>query len=320
MIGLKHAFFEKAADRMPEGMRPSPFTDRTDWVGQGPLTFLVSNGFPSTRGHALILPRDFATYRLTDLARDELKEHIRMLHRVKDAFNQHFKPDGYNIGWNVGFDGGQSIAHAHMHIMPRYDAVNRAHHINPRGGIARLPLKEQPAFYGRRHKGDLHRLEKTLLQSMPVLTRNDHAYAVPVPRDIAMTPGHTLILTRRGLSSVFDLSAEEGVAQLDLALQVMNMQSCSTTPPDGYNLGWDVGAAAGQLLSQTYLHVVPRYRGDIETPRGGIVRIIPEAAWPDATDYYDKKNVGRDVALTKKIVFPFNFWDGPDRQNVMCLG
>jgi len=48
--------------------------------------------------------------------------------------------------------------------------------------------------------------------------------------------------------------------------------------PDGYNLGVNVGAAAGQTVDHAHLHVIPRYRGDVADPRGGIRWIIPGRA------------------------------------------
>ena len=39
---------------------------------------------------------------------------------VKEYIDNKYKPDGYNIGWNVGKAGGQEVAHAHVHIIPRY--------------------------------------------------------------------------------------------------------------------------------------------------------------------------------------------------------
>lgn len=316
---MKREFFQSASDRLPAGMRPSPFTDRTDWLGQGDLTFAVTNGFPSTPGHTLVLPRDFGVYRFTELARDELAEHHRMLRFLTRAFNRHFKPDGYNIGWNVEFHGGQSIAHAHMHILPRYHAINKQHKINPAGGIAMMPFAQIPPFYSSRRTSTRARFEWEIMNQLPILTENDTAFAVQLGRMEAVTPGHTYILTRQKHDNILTCGEDEFVAQLDLALKVMAMQQCGDRPPQGYNLGWDVGAAAGQVLEQTYLQVIPRYAGDMDTPRGGIVRIIPQRAWPQQTDYYDKKNVGKDVALQDKVVFPFHFWATPGRADTIDL-
>lgn len=319
MFPLKSKFHEKAADRMPEGMRPSPFTDRTDWLGQGDLTFAVTNSFPSTPGHALVLPRDFGTYRFTDLARDEIIEHFRMLKFLTREFNRHFKPDGYNIGWNIGFHGGQSIAHAHMHIMPRYHAVNKAHGINPKGGLVRMPFPGLPDYFNRDSKSEDRKLAWQLLNEMPWITHNKHVFVVNMPRAVAVTPGHSIVLPLQSHASVLQCKEEEVLAQMDAALEFMVMQQSRSGAPDGYNLGWDIGPAAGQFMKQAYLHIIPRYKGDMDSPRGGIVRCIPQNAWPKSTDYYDKKNIGKDVRPAEKIVFPFHFWNDPSRSNTIDL-
>ena len=45
--------------------------------------------------------------------------------------------------------------------------------------------------------------------------------------------------------------------------------------PDGYNLGVNVGEAAGQTIGHAHLHLIPRYCGDVENPRGGVRGVIP---------------------------------------------
>lgn len=314
MNGLTREFHDRAALRLPAGMRPSPFTDRSQWLGQTELAFAMVNYFPSTPGHMMVLPRDFAVYRFFELARDEIAEHHRFARVLKSSCDTHFKPDGYNIGWNVDFCGGQSIAHAHMHIMPRYHAINRAHGIDPRGGVARLPFPRLPDFSGW---GGDH--IKFLRDDAPILAENDKAFAVQLTRAQAVTPGHTFIFTRRPRRDFFTAQTTEVQAQLDLALTVMNMRAQAPGAPDGYNIGWDSGVAAGQVGGQCYLQIIPRYRGDMDTPRGGIVRIVPEAAWPMQTDYYDKKNIGKDVVIQDRVDFPFTYFTKPDRSDMMDL-
>ena len=47
------------------------------------------------------------------------------------------------------------------------------------------------------------------------------------------------------------------------------------TPPHGYNIGVNVGEAAGQTVAHLHVHVIPRYRGDVVDPRGGVRHVIP---------------------------------------------
>ncbi len=55
-----------------------------------------------------------------DLSDKEWMDSKALLKEVKEYLDEKYKPDGYNIGWNVGKVGGQEVAHAHMHVIPRY--------------------------------------------------------------------------------------------------------------------------------------------------------------------------------------------------------
>ena len=55
-----------------------------------------------------------------ELSDEEWKDSKLLMLEVKNYINKKYSPDGYNIGWNVGKVAGQEVAHAHMHIIPRY--------------------------------------------------------------------------------------------------------------------------------------------------------------------------------------------------------
>ena len=55
-----------------------------------------------------------------ELTEKEWADSRKLMLQVKEYIDKKYKPDGYNIGWNVGPVAGQSVAHAHMHIIPRY--------------------------------------------------------------------------------------------------------------------------------------------------------------------------------------------------------
>jgi ATP adenylyltransferase len=318
MSTVHYEFIDHAKDRLPEGMRPSPFTDNAQWIGKSALTFAIINYFPTTPGHLLILPLDFSVFRFSDLARDEILEHRKFAGRLRPEFNKHFRPDGYNIGWNINAVAGQSIAHAHMHIMPRYKAINRRHKIDPYGGIARMPFPRLPEAYDAQTKPNSAALARTL-ESLPVLAENERAFAVEAPPSLSVSPGHVLILMKSKKRDVFACTPEDTLAQLELATTVMNRQSAGQTPPGGYNIGWDVGAAAGQMIPRAYLQLIPRYKDDMPSPRGGITQILPQSAWPVGTDYYEQKNSGQDVGFEERVAFPFDFWSDKTRANTLDL-
>ena len=70
-------------------------------------------------GSYVIIPKSGVTspFELSDKEWADTKE---LMHEVKEYLDQTFRPDGYNLGWNVGEVAGQSVKHAHLHILPRY--------------------------------------------------------------------------------------------------------------------------------------------------------------------------------------------------------
>lgn len=92
-----------------------------------------------------------------------------------------------------------------------------------------------------------------------------------------LSPGHCLIVPRRHESDFLALTPEEQAAVWALVASVRR-QIESDRLPDGYNLGINVGEAAGQTVAHAHLHVIPRYEGDVPDARGGIRWIIPERA------------------------------------------
>jgi len=87
--------------------------------------------------------------------------------------------------------------------------------------------------------------------------------------------GHCLIVTKRHVAHFFDASAEERVAVFDLLDQAKHRLD-EQLHPDGYNIGVNVGEAAGQTVRHLHVHLIPRYRGDIPDPRGGVRGVIPD--------------------------------------------
>jgi diadenosine tetraphosphate (Ap4A) HIT family hydrolase len=88
-----------------------------------------------------------------------------------------------------------------------------------------------------------------------------------------LNPGHCLIVPRRHVSSFFDMTEAERSDLFALVPQVKALIEESNVPA-GYNLGMNIGALAGQTIGHAHLHVIPRYLGDVDDPRGGIRNII----------------------------------------------
>jgi superfamily II DNA or RNA helicase/diadenosine tetraphosphate (Ap4A) HIT family hydrolase/HKD family nuclease len=92
-----------------------------------------------------------------------------------------------------------------------------------------------------------------------------------------VSPGHVLVITRRVVPSFFECTAAEQAALMELVAEVKPLLDKQFDPkPDGYNVGFNAGAAAGQTVPHVHVHVIPRYAGDIPDPRGGVRHVIPE--------------------------------------------
>ena len=108
-----------------------------------------------------------------------------------------------------------------------------------------------------------------------IILENALAY---VTRDsYPITPGHTLVIPRRHVPSMFDLTMEERMAMLEL-LDGAKRNIDELYRPDGYNIGINDGIAAGQSILHLHIHLMPRYKGDKADPRGGVRWILPEKA------------------------------------------
>ena len=91
----------------------------------------------------------------------------------------------------------------------------------------------------------------------------------------AVSPGHTLVIPRRHVASFFDLMPEEINACMELITEERKRLD-EELKPDGYNIGINVGPAAGQSIFHVHIHVIPRYKGDVENPQGGVRHVIPK--------------------------------------------
>lgn len=92
-----------------------------------------------------------------------------------------------------------------------------------------------------------------------------------------VSPGHSLVIPRRHVVSFFDCTAEERAAMLALLDEVRTGLDREYRP-DGYNIGLNNGAAAGQTVMHVHMHLIPRYAGDAADPRGGVRWIFPDKA------------------------------------------
>ncbi len=99
-------------------------------VLENKLAFALFDGYPVNEGHMLIIPkRHIKDWWETTYA--ERKDILSLVDQAKEYLDKKYKPDGYNIGMNLGESAGQSIMHLHVHLIPRYVGDTP----NPRGGV-----------------------------------------------------------------------------------------------------------------------------------------------------------------------------------------
>ncbi|MDE2783301.1 MAG: HIT family protein [Gemmatimonadota bacterium] len=102
-------------------------------------------------------------------------------------------------------------------------------------------------------------------------------HALAIQDRYPVSCGHTLVLPRAHVKSLFGLDAE---AQADIWRLVARVRDelQSRLKPDGFNIGINDGPAAGQTVNHAHIHVIPRFDGDVVDPRGGIRWILPDRA------------------------------------------
>ena len=107
-----------------------------------------------------------------------------------------------------------------------------------------------------------------------VVAENALAY---VRRDNhALSRGHVLVVPRRHVADYFEMSADEQVAVLQL-LNEARRRIQKQEAPDGYNIGVNIGKAAGQSRMHVHVHLIPRYAGDVPDPAGGVRCVLRKA-------------------------------------------
>jgi len=89
-----------------------------------------------------------------------------------------------------------------------------------------------------------------------------------------VSPGHALLVPKRHVATWFEASSEEQTELLS-AIEKTRMIIEERYKPDGYNIGVNIGQAAGQTVFHLHMHVIPRYKGDVADPRGGVRYVIP---------------------------------------------
>lgn len=102
----------------------------------------------------------------------------------------------------------------------------------------------------------------------------ESAFTFAIYDKFPVNNGHVLIIPKRHCLNYFSLSFEEQ-ADCFLLLNKVKDMILDRLNPSGYNIGINVGEEAGQTVKHVHIHLIPRYKGDVENPRGGVRGVIP---------------------------------------------
>lgn len=113
------------------------------------------------------------------------------------------------------------------------------------------------------------------------LAENDLAFVLDQRNPYGVSPGHCLVIPKRHVETVLDMTAAEWAAVTKLVASMCGRIQAELHP-DGFNIGANCGAAAGQTVMHAHIHIIPRFAGDHPDPRGGVRAVIPgRAVWRD---------------------------------------
>lgn len=109
-------------------------------------------------------------------------------------------------------------------------------------------------------------------------------FVVAIRDGYPVSPGHMLVIPKRHVASLADVTIAEAKALWGLLAEV-RARIDAELRPDGYNLGVNDGRAAGQTVMHLHVHLIPRFNGDRPDPRGGVRWVIPDKA-----DYWSQRD------------------------------
>ena len=111
------------------------------------------------------------------------------------------------------------------------------------------------------------------VKKQDIIYENDYAFvsydSYPVSKF------HSLIIPKRHINNFFDLNDKELNACNELIKKIKSKIENDDNSVEGFNLGTNAGSVAGQTIMHCHIHLIPRRRGDVENPQGGVRGVIP---------------------------------------------
>ncbi len=103
----------------------------------------------------------------------------------------------------------------------------------------------------------------------------DNEYAFASFDSYPVSKYHSLIVPKRHILDYFELTNDELLACNDLIKKIKKKIQNEDKTVDGFNIGTNSGVAAGQSIMHCHIHLIPRRKGDVENPQGGVRGVIP---------------------------------------------
>jgi diadenosine tetraphosphate (Ap4A) HIT family hydrolase len=158
-----------------------------------------------------------------------------------------------------------------------------AKHVNRHGSILSVGEKLQnktQAFstfhqFGRLSQMTANQCPFCNVDGSRILAQSE--VGIALPDAFPVTEGHTLVIPKRHVASLYELTPEEQADLWRFAAEV-RAKLVEEFHPDGFNVGVNDGRAAGQTVMHAHIHVIPRYVGDTSDPRGGIRWVMSKKA------------------------------------------
>ncbi len=111
------------------------------------------------------------------------------------------------------------------------------------------------------------------IKKQDIIYENDYAYVNYDPYPVSKF--HSLIIPKRHIRNFFDLNEKEIIACNELLKTVRLKIQNDDKLVEGFNVGTNAGIVAGQTIMHCHIHLIPRRRGDVKNPQGGVRGVIP---------------------------------------------
>ncbi|ASJ00059.1 HIT family protein [Thermococcus gorgonarius] len=135
--------------------------DRGSVLYEGKLVRILLDGYPASRGHLLVVPKRHVES-WDEIRWEEKEALLRGIELAMKALKDSLKPDGFNVGINLGEAAGQTVPHLHVHVIPRWKGDCKS----PRGGVRKAVLDLEDENLSMKERWERNRLNGNEIQKL----------------------------------------------------------------------------------------------------------------------------------------------------------